>query len=143
MNLISTRLTRLISLTETITYETNQKRRVRSVVCSSDSNRVSNRTSPNEFQLVLRKGQAMTKRINARLAMNEIVHKREFNAGNFWGRWTDDDTQYQVYSYRQLIGTFHLADETWILDKDKYSMTTSKHQNYLKRAVNTPDLALV
>jgi hypothetical protein len=80
----------------------------------------------------------MTKRINARLAMQEIVYKRNFNAGNFWGRWTDDDTQYQVYSYRQLIGTFHLADETWILDKDKYSMTTSKHQNYLKRAVNEP-----
>ena len=77
--------------------------------------------------------------------MQEIVYKRDFNAGNFWGKWYDDEGQgeYQVYSYRQCIGTYYLADEKWILDTKKYSMTTSKHQNYLKRAVNTPDLALV
>ena len=87
----------------------------------------------------------MQKRINARLAMQEIVYKRDFNAGNFWGKWFDDEGQgeYQVYSYRQCIGTYYLADEKWILNTQKYSMTTSKHQNYLKRAVNTPDLALV
>ncbi len=58
--------------------------------------------------------------------MQEIVHKREFNAGNFWGKWSDDEGQgeYQVYSYRQCIGTFYLADEKWILDSKKYSMTT-------------------
>ena len=77
--------------------------------------------------------------------MQEIVYKREFNAGNFWGKWSDDEGQgeYQVYSYRQCIGTFYLADEKWILDTKKYSMTTSKHQNYLKRSVNEPSLAIV
>jgi len=87
----------------------------------------------------------MTKRINARLAMNEIVHKRDFNAGNFWGRWEDDKGQgeYRIFSYRQCIGTYYLADATWILDGKKYSMTTSKHQNYLKRAINEPSMVLV
>jgi hypothetical protein len=87
----------------------------------------------------------MQKRINARLAMQEIVHKRDFNAGNFWGEWADDEGQgeYNVYSYRKCIGTYHLADEIWTLDTNKYSMTTSKHQNYLKRAVNEPSMVLV
>ena len=81
------------------------------------------------------------KRINARQAVDMIEQRLDFNAGNLWGRWEGDNgeggpSEYVVYSYRQWIAKFNPDFPKWDLNTQKYSVTTSKHQNYTKRAVD-------
>ncbi len=80
------------------------------------------------------------RRINSNQALEEIASKREFNAGNLWGRWdnypSEDGTKFIVYSYRQWIAIYDKTSDAWTLNTEKYSRTTSKHQNYTRRAIN-------
>lgn len=75
------------------------------------------------------------KRINAGKAIGEIARCEDFNAGNLWGRWGSDNAQYVVYSYRQWIAIYDKESNSWQVNTEKYSVTTSKHQNYCKRAI--------
>ena len=79
------------------------------------------------------------KRINVRQAIDAIASKEEFNAGNLWGRWdsypAEDGERYIVYSYRQWIAIFNKTSNEWELNTNKYSVTTSKHQNFTRRAI--------
>lgn len=80
------------------------------------------------------------KRINAGLAIREIAERREFNAGNLWGRWDnypdEDGQKFVVYSYRQWIAIYDKESNSWQVNTEKYSRTTSKHQNHVKRAIS-------
>jgi hypothetical protein len=44
-----------------------------------------------------------------------------------------DRTSYIVYSYGKPIAWY--CDKGWFIPEAKYSTTTSKHQNYVRRAV--------
>jgi hypothetical protein len=43
--------------------------------------------------------------------------------------------EYLVYSYSTLIATFTFATNKWELNEGKYSVTTSKQQNILRRVI--------
>lgn len=44
---------------------------------------------------------------------------------------------YIVYSYGEHfpIAVYNSLDDTWLLNEDKYSVTTSKHQSIVKQAI--------
>jgi len=60
----------------------------------------------------------------------------DFQGNTMWGRWGVHDGRgaYIIYSYRTPIGVYR-PEEGWNLNLAKYSVTTSKHQGYLRRAV--------
>jgi len=60
----------------------------------------------------------------------------DFTGNTMSGTWEVRDGLpiYFIRSYRAIIG-FYRADIGWELSTEKYSVTTSKHQNYLRRAV--------
>lgn len=43
---------------------------------------------------------------------------------------------YEVYSYRTLIAKYDTAENTWWLNENKYSVTTSKQQSILRRVIS-------
>nr|DAW17384.1 MAG TPA: hypothetical protein [Caudoviricetes sp.] len=53
--------------------------------------------------------------------------------GNSLSAYWDNLGNYQVYSYQTLIATSHRDGVNW-LDARKYSVTTSRHQNLIKKA---------
>lgn len=53
--------------------------------------------------------------------------------GNSSSARIDGQGNYHVYSYETLIATWHATGVTW-LDARKYSTTTSRLQNIIKRA---------
>jgi hypothetical protein len=92
------------------------------------------------------------KQINQRDAIHYITTRQEFRASaleglsgrtNSYGRLdTEEVAQYEsvkdsidyvVMSYRTPIA-WHSA-EGWYVVKQKFSVTTSKHQNYVRRGV--------
>ena len=44
--------------------------------------------------------------------------------------------EYVVFSYVTEIGRYDFNSGTWVLNLQKYSVTTSKQQNILKRVAN-------
>lgn len=59
-----------------------------------------------------------------------------FRGNTLTGIWDSDSLTYSVYSYSTLIATKKRMPDnrisTW-LETRKYSVTTSKHQNLIKR----------
>ena len=61
-----------------------------------------------------------------------------FNGGHFRGEWTpwdtiDVDASYVVYSYSTVIAEY--LDGVWYQNETSYSITTSKHQSYVRQAL--------
>mgnify|MGYP006450206741 CR=1 FL=1 len=56
----------------------------------------------------------------------------------------DDDTKYVVYSYGDHfpMAMFDKDVGKWIVNEDKYSRTTSKHQSLVKQGIHHVDLWL-
>lgn len=53
----------------------------------------------------------------------------------------DGDT-YKIYSYRTLIASYNFETEKWWIDDTRYSVTTSKQQNIVRRAAAVPQPAI-
>lgn len=53
--------------------------------------------------------------------------------GNSISAYWDDFGNYQVYSYSTLIANIKAGGERWV-DPRKYSVTTSRHQNLIRKA---------
>jgi len=69
-----------------------------------------------------------------------IQNRIAFTSGNLNGFWVATENsnayggaRYVVTSYGLSIGSFDYNGDVWILEK-KYSATTSKHVNIVKRA---------
>ena len=95
----------------------------------------------------------MSKQINQRDAEHYISNRQEFTASALEGRVYNvgdgrldpeeaarykedlDGTQYWVYSYSTPIAWFH-SEKGWYIVEQKFSMTTSKHQNLVRRAAS-------
>jgi hypothetical protein len=62
-----------------------------------------------------------------------LKHGQSFRGNSLWSRITESNT-YEVYSYNTLVATKQLnTGESWV-SPDKYSNTTSRGQNLIKRA---------
>jgi hypothetical protein len=74
----------------------------------------------------------MAKRIANYQASEYIARLEEFQGNNFRAvRWSNGD--YEIYSYAALIGG--VKDGTpWVTDR-KYSVTTSRHTNYVRKGL--------
>jgi hypothetical protein len=46
---------------------------------------------------------------------------------------------YRVYSYRTEIARFNYIEDVWYVNSSKYSSTTSKQQNMVKRVIANLD----
>lgn len=60
-----------------------------------------------------------------------------FRGNTLTGIWDSDSLTYSVYSYETLIGTMKRMPDKGIaiwVNPNKYSVTTSKHQNIIRRA---------
>lgn len=70
-------------------------------------------------------------------AQTKIHMLEDFNAGNLRGYWYEgyERPMYAVYSYAEKIAEQEgdSFEHRWITD-EKFSMTTSKHTNMVKRA---------
>jgi len=95
----------------------------------------------------------MSKQINQRDAEHYISNRQEFTASALEGRVYNvgdgrldpeeaarykedlDETQYWVYSYSTPIAWFHSV-KGWYIVGQKFSQTTSKHQNLVRRAAS-------
>ena len=73
------------------------------------------------------------KQIEELLALKrEFTHQHSMRAEIV----TDDNFEplfYLVYSYRTLIAQFEFSSGLWSLNRNKYSVTTSKQQSILRR----------
>ncbi len=76
----------------------------------------------------------MKKRANRNEAIEAIKRLDDFKShtGNFRGIWNLDGV-YEVWSYGVVIGQCN--GRTWNVSDRKYSVTTSRHQSFLRRAV--------
>lgn len=100
----------------------------------------------------------MSKQVNQRDAEHYIETRQEFTASALSGvnvnlsglngaygrlnaeefaRFKQDETriQYAVYSYGTPIA-WHTEAQGWYIVEQKFSMTTSKHQNLVRKAAN-------
>lgn len=91
------------------------------------------------------------KQLNQRDAIHYIATRQEFkasaltgsndvmSAGRLSGAEAEkyykerDFIKYAVYSYNTPIAWFAMGD--WYVVEQKFSVTTSKHQNYVRRAI--------
>ena len=74
------------------------------------------------------------KRLNRKEVIAAIERLDDFKShtGSMRGEW--QGSIYVVYSYNQWIGQ---TDGThWDLNNNKYSVTTSRHQSYLRSAID-------
>jgi major membrane immunogen (membrane-anchored lipoprotein) len=68
-------------------------------------------------------------------AEEQLAFRQAFNAGNlnaFWAVLADGEMVYCVYSYQTKVAQVD-GEGAWV-DNTKYSQTTSKHQNIIRRA---------
>lgn len=74
-------------------------------------------------------------------AQSAIANLRDFSAGSWTGRNIDDDL-YEVRSYGALIATW-VRGPGWIVTDRKYTVTTTKHTNYTKQAIQAERDSLI
>jgi hypothetical protein len=73
----------------------------------------------------------MTDRIANRDARPYVRRRRPFVGSNhtLTAKWTDDDLRYVVYSYGSWpLFVYDAMVARWFENKDRYSVTTSKHR---------------
>lgn len=67
------------------------------------------------------------KQIEGLLALHEPFN----HSGTLTAKREGDE--YKIWSYSTLIATYNLMDGTWWINPTKYSVTTSKQQNLIRR----------
>lgn len=65
--------------------------------------------------------------------IEQLLADRAPFKGNSLSAYTDNFGNYQVYSYTTLIANTKADGSTWV-DPRKYSVTTSRAQNLIKKA---------
>lgn len=69
-----------------------------------------------------------------------VLRKQKFRTSNgtIFGEWSHDDLRYAVFSYGHHFPMYVWDSETqqWYGNEDKYSVTTSKHQNQCRPSSN-------
>ena len=75
----------------------------------------------------------MHKPITTRNAYLAIAARKSFKAGALKGEAHPDGT-YTVYSYAARIALYK-PEHGWSVNEEKYSVTTSRHQAQVRRAV--------
>ena len=70
--------------------------------------------------------------LNYNQAVRAMENRQAFKGNTLWAQW--ENGEYCVYSYRTLMLREN-AEGVWF-NETKYSVTTSKHQNYIRRAFN-------
>ena len=75
----------------------------------------------------------MNKPITTRNAHVAIAARRPFKAGALKGEAHPDGT-YTVHSYRAQIALYK-PEHGWSVNEERYSVTTSRHQSQVRRAV--------
>ena len=68
---------------------------------------------------------------NYRTIETKLENRQNFTGNSLRGFW-DGDT-YKVWSYNTLIATLQAGGDRWV-NPAKYSNTTSRQQNLIKRA---------
>ena len=58
-----------------------------------------------------------------------------FQGSNLRAEWNNG--VYEVYSYRTLMASFDPRNGDQFINPNKYSVTTSKHMNYVRRGFET------
>jgi hypothetical protein len=64
-----------------------------------------------------------------------VSQRKEFNCNGTLFALIDGN-KYVVYSYGQHFPVAVYQSNTWFVNKDKYSVTTSKHQGKVKAGIN-------
>ena len=73
------------------------------------------------------------KRITLRQAVEAIRNREEFQAGSLSGYHVYQPDEYVISSYATVIAVVKDSG-TWI-DDQRYSVTTSRHQSIVRRAI--------
>lgn len=72
---------------------------------------------------------------NYKTIERKLANREAFRGNSLWASWLNS-TQYTVFSYSTPIAEIDtLTGKVWVSDK-KYSNTTSRGQNLIKRAWN-------
>ena len=69
---------------------------------------------------------------NYKTIERKLRNREPFKGNSMWAR-VEDDT-YTVYSYSTKIAWHNTQFLTHFISSDKYSVTTSRHQNLIRRA---------
>lgn len=70
---------------------------------------------------------------NYRNTEEAIRNLENFKGNSAWGAWLDS-SQYVVFSYSTEIGRYDKVMDKFTLNERKYSVTTSRLQNLIRRA---------
>ena len=70
--------------------------------------------------------------VNYSILEERLARFVPFNGNSMSGAWDDD--VFFVYSYSTIIASHHSKDDTRFLNSKKYSATTTRHQNIVRRA---------
>lgn len=73
------------------------------------------------------------KRLNRKQVIDAIADLRVFRSHTGSMRGTLSDGLYRVYSYNTIIA--ENLNGRWQIDGGRYSVTTSRHQGYVRRAI--------
>ena len=71
---------------------------------------------------------------NYKDAVDKIIAREAFKGNTLWAYRNDDE--YLVFSYATPIAVFNFDTKVWTLNDTKYSVTTSKHQTIVRRALD-------
>lgn len=70
---------------------------------------------------------------NYKTISTKVRNRENFKGNTMWGAWLNS-TQYTIFSYSTPIAEIDtLTGKVWVNPR-KYSVTTSKHQNIIRRA---------
>lgn len=75
-------------------------------------------------------------RVSNANARQYVENKQEFKGNNTFSELNTIDNIYVVYSYGYHYPMFISKNAQWYENKDKYSVTTSKHHNQLRPLVD-------
>lgn len=72
-------------------------------------------------------------RVSNKQAREMVINRREFKANNIFGEYNvitrEGKRNYVVYSYGHHFPLYAYVNGQWYGNRDKYSVTTSKHYN--------------
>jgi hypothetical protein len=69
---------------------------------------------------------------NYKQCVTAMRDRKNFRGNTLWGEWQGG--AYRVYSYRTLMLETDSQGTPVFFNDSRYSVTTSKHQNYIRQA---------
>lgn len=74
--------------------------------------------------------------MNQRQIPAAVRERRPFKCGNVFAKF--EGGAYVVYSYGPHFPIAAVSGDEWLVNEDKYSRSTSKHQTIVRRAIDGP-----